>query len=321
MRRVGPWIVAMFACRGDVRDHGHEMPPPVRPPTVPTETSTPPPPDPDSTPSCEAVPFEATTPVPEASGAAWMTIDGKPMLVVIGDSGNHGAYALVDPDTGRTGERGKLPLGGGGDDLEGAAIRDGKLVALSSAGWIRVWERTANGFALIEGPYPLAAVELPDDDPPPHGSTGMVCPERHSNCGRNYEGLCLAPNPSSPRDGTRPCVGFAASKYDGSLYCLVDRGGKLAIDRDRSIHIAKRGRLADCAFSDTGELVTGNNLFGHSRVYRITGWNDPAHARLHDLGPIGVGFPEVIAIRGDLIYRMSDTGGAPSLTSKYRCKE
>ena len=34
---------------------------------------------------------------------------------------------------------------------------------------------------------------------------------------------------------------------------------------------------------------------------------------------IGVGFPETIAARADVIYRMSDTGGSPSLMTKYRC--
>ncbi|HLL21513.1 MAG TPA: hypothetical protein VK427_05250, partial [Kofleriaceae bacterium] len=34
---------------------------------------------------CTDLPFAATTPVPEASGAAWLDIDGKPALLVISD--------------------------------------------------------------------------------------------------------------------------------------------------------------------------------------------------------------------------------------------
>src|SRR5262250_380752 len=47
---------------------------------------------------CEALPFALTTPVPEASGAGWLVIDGKLSLVVVGDSGNRGAYGVVDPE-------------------------------------------------------------------------------------------------------------------------------------------------------------------------------------------------------------------------------
>ncbi len=263
--------------------------------------------------TCESLPFAESSPVPEASGAAWMTLDGKLGLVVISDSGNHGAYAVVDPDTGDTREEGKLPLGGGGDDLEGVAIRDGNLVGVSSAGWIRVWKREGSGFTLVDGPYPLGPVTLKKGPPEPD-DLGMVCSETHSNCGRNYEGLCLAPKP------TTDCLGFVASKNDGVLYCVFDRDGKLVVDRERAIPIAKSGAVADCAFSDSGELWVGSNLFDASRVYRVEGWQDPAHARVDEIDSLGVGFPETIAVRGDVIYRMSDTGGAPSLMAKYRCR-
>src|SRR3569623_1123910 len=66
-------------------------------------------------------------------------VDGK--LVAVGDSGQHGAYAIIDPDSGKTLEQGHLPLGDppdASDDLEGLSTLDGKLVAISSAGWISV---------------------------------------------------------------------------------------------------------------------------------------------------------------------------------------
>jgi hypothetical protein len=268
---------------------------------------------------CRELPFAETTPVPEASGAAWLEIDGALALVVISDSGNDGAYAIVDPDSGATREQGKLPLGGEGEDLEGIAARGGKLHVITSPGWIRVYERQGRGFALVDGPYPLGPIDLPGrrglGNQPPEG-TGMVCEAKYTNCGRNYEGLCLAPGPVTGR-----CVGFAASKADGHLYCVVERDGRLAVEHAGAIRIARPGAVADCAFSEDGRLYVGSNLFDAGNVYRVTGWDDPARARVTALGPLLVGFPETLAVRGDVIYRMSDTGGAPSHMKKYRCAE
>lgn len=240
------------------------------------------------------------------------------MLVVISDSGNHGDYAVVDPETGVTGERGKMPLGEAvTDDLEGLSSRDNKLYGLLAPGWILTWERHGARFDLVDGPYPLGPVDLPDkghgDKPPKHD--GMVCPGRNNNCGRNYEGLCLV-----PRDHvTGPCTGFVAAKADGNLYCLVDKDGRLQLDRTISLAITKPGALADCAFSDDGRLFAAGNLFDTANVYRVDGWADLAHAKVESLGTLGLGFPEVIAVKGDVIYRMSDTGGSPSLMTKFRC--
>jgi outer membrane protein assembly factor BamB len=269
-----------------------------------------------ATPSCEALPFAASTPVPEASGAAWLTVGGKLVLVVAGDSGNHGAYGLVDPDSGATVETGRLPLGDAGDDIEGLASRGGRLYGLTSSGWMRVWERKAAGFALVGAPYPIGPVDLPDhknQSRPPNGD-GMVCGAKAGNCGRNYEGLCLA---RAPRGG---CVGFAASKADGHLYCLTDEGGALAVHRDRAIAVSRPGALADCAFSDDDTLWAGSNLFDLGNVYRVAGWGDPAAAKVERVAALPVGFSEVIAVRGDVVYRMSDLNGAPSLMGRYRCR-
>ncbi|HSK05102.1 MAG TPA: hypothetical protein VK932_27825, partial [Kofleriaceae bacterium] len=269
---------------------------------------------------CRELPFAETTPVPEASGAAWLEIDGALALVVISDSGNDGAYAIVDPESGATREQGKLPLGGEGGDLEGIAARGGKLHVVTSPGWIRVYEREGRGFALVDGPYALGPIDLPGrrgslGNRPPEG-TGMVCDAKYTNCGRNYEGLCLAPGPVTGR-----CVGFAASKADGHLYCVIERGGRLAVEHAGAIPIARPGAVADCAFSEDGRLYVGSNMFDAGNVYRVTGWEDPARARVATLGPLLVGFPETLAVRGDVIYRMSDTGGAPSHMKKYRCAE
>ncbi len=270
--------------------------------------------------ACSELPFAESTPVPEASGAAWLDLDGALGLVVISDSGNDGAYAIVDPESGDTREQGKLPLGGVGADLEGIAARGGRLHVITSPGWIRAYERADRGFALVDGPYALGPIDLADKgggwgSKPPEGS-GMVCGAKHTNCGRNYEGLCLAPPGAAGR-----CVGFAASKADGHLYCVVERAGKLAVEHAGAIAIARPGAVADCAFSEDGRLYVGTNLFDAGNVYRVTGWEDPARAKVARLGPLLIGFPETIAVRGDVIYRMSDTGGAPSHMKKYRCAE
>jgi hypothetical protein len=266
--------------------------------------------------ACEQLEFAASTPVPEASGAAWLAVNGKPALVVVSDSGNDGAYGIVDADTGATIETGKLPLTDAvSDDVEGVATRGDRLYGITSSGWIMVWQRKGKRFQRIGEPYPLGPVDLPDtmnNDRAPEGE-GMVCKARGVNCGRNYEGLCLAP---SPRGG---CVGFAASKADGHLYCLTEDAGKLVVDRRRAISVARPGALADCTFSDDGTLWAGNNMFDIGNVYRVTGWDEPAKATVEMVASLAIGFPELLAVRGDDLYRMSDMGGAPSLMMKHRC--
>ena len=267
---------------------------------------------------CQALPFAESAPVPEASGAAWLTLEGKPALIVASDSGHKGAYSIVDAETGETRESGKLPLGQAGDDIEGLANRGDRIAGVTSSGWIREWKRIAGGFELPEPAYPLGPVDLADKggmgDRPPAG-TGMVCGARATNCGRNYEGLCLV----DPAHAKGPCIGFAASKADGHLYCLVEEAGKLAVKYEPRIAITRPGALGDCAFSDDGTLWAGSNLFDMSKVYRIDGWTAPESAQAVDIASLGIGFPETLAVRGDVIYRMSDTGGAPSLMMKFRC--
>jgi hypothetical protein len=260
---------------------------------------------------CEQLPFAQSTPVPEASAAAWWTIDeqsgslgagtssagGKRMLLVVGDSGQHGAYGLVDPDSGDTRKQGVLPLGDAGDDIEGLAARGERLYGLTSAGWMRVWKRDGNDLQLVDGPYPI-------------GDGDMICDRHRSNCKRNFEGLCLAPAAVPNAAG---CAGYAASKTDGALYCLVENSGRFTVTRDHAIAIANKNVLADCAYGDDGSLWAADNLLGLSQVYRIEGETPVPVAQL------GAGFPEVIAVRGDMVYRMSDAGGSPSLMTKFRC--
>jgi hypothetical protein len=251
--------------------------------------------------SCEQLPFAASTPVPEASAAAWLTVDGKQVLVVVGDSGQHGAYGLVDPDSGSTLEQGTLPLGDAGDDLEGLSALGDRLFGLTSAGWLRAWERRGKDFVLVAGPYAI-------------GEGDMICGKNRSNCARDYEGLCLRPSASTG------CVGYAASRADGALYCLTAGDAGYRVDRARVIPIARKGVVADCTYCDDCALRVGNNLFGKSQVFRVEGDADPEHAKVVPIAQLGAGFPEVIAVRGELVYRMSDAGGSPSLMAKFRCR-
>lgn len=250
---------------------------------------------------CPQQPFAASTPLAEASGAAWLTIDGKLSLVVVADSGHTGDYAILDPDTGETRELGKLPLGKLGDDLEGLAAHDDKLYGLTSDGQMRVWQRKGKAFELVDGPYAIGSE-----------ADGTTCAPR-KKCAINYEGLALAPQPQGS------CAGFACSKGDGHLYCLTEQHGRYVADPTKRIAVTRAGVLGDCAFSDRGTLWVGNNAFGLSEVFRVDGWANPATAEVVSANAFGIGFPEVIAARGDIIYRMSDTGGSPSLMVKFRC--
>lgn len=252
--------------------------------------------------------FAVSVPVPEASGAAWWTFDGKPALLVQADSGNDGAYAIIDPTSGAALETGKLPLGPAdkfgkkGDDVEGIASRGDRLYGLTSSGWMRVWKRTGTAFELVEGPYPIA----------PEGQ-GFVGALTDSNSVKNYEGLALAPAPVAG------CVGVACAKEDGHAYCLTEQAGKLVVDPARGVAIERKDAMADCAFAPDGTLYAADNIFGMNEVYRIDHWADPAQAKVTEIGQLGVGFPEGIAVKDNEIWRMSDTGGAPSMMGKFRC--
>lgn len=85
---------------------------------------------------------------------------------------------------------------------------------------------------------------------------------------------------------------------------------------------AAREALTGCHFEAGGAaLWAGANLLGRNRVYRITGWEIPERAVLEDLGSLGSGFPEALAVApGGLLYRFSDTSSKRSLVDKYMCE-
>ena len=281
--------------------------------------------------TCKQPPFAESAPVPEASGAAWIDHAGRRALFVISDSGNAGAYNIVAADTGETLARGQLAIGPHGDDFEGATRDGDDLVLALSAGYtVRV--RPKHDAWAAEDAVPIGDVIAADDEPKGHGTRpprgeAMVCDDsRTGNCGRNIEGICLAPTPVPPPASIAAadaCVGFVAAKADGHLYCLTRRDGGFHAEFARSIEVASPGMLADCAFADDGSLWTGNNLPGMSVVSRVANWQVPSAAVVEPIGPLGVGNAEVLAVTraGEAydIIRMSDTNTAPSAMVKFRC--
>jgi hypothetical protein len=203
------------------------------------------------------------------------------------------------------------------DDLEGAAWRrgaDGKpeLLTLTSSGALRRFAPdgkgglTRQGDAYAIGPAPYACDDL-----------------RGVNCGKNYEGLCLR-----RRGATARCAGYAASKTDSALYCVVDDHGKLGIDPVRPpIHLAvegmktKHGLLSDCAFGAEGGpaqdvLVVTTNVFGGSTSYVV----DEATGALAAIDLVGTTSNEAIAIDKDgSLYEFADDNGETSQAQRFTC--
>jgi hypothetical protein len=261
---------------------------------------------------CTKQAFATELSVPEASGSDWFEGANGPRILVIADSGNRGAWLEIDPGDGAVKAVGNLPLdGGASDDLEGLAISGGIAYAITSSGYLRSWKRGAERWEAVDAAYPIG--------PPGDKPQSLACANsRVVNCGKNYEGLCLADPPAA--DG---CAGFAVAKTDGTLICLT-RGadGRLAADPKRTIHLGEPGQLAGCEISPEGDRVwVGANLFGRNGVWAITDWRDPARAHVEHIGDFGPGFCESIAVGpGSIVYRFSDTGGAPSLVEKWGCR-
>ena len=264
---------------------------------------------------CQRLPFAAQIDLAEASGADWVPAEGaRPAhILVVGDSGNRGAYAAVDATSGAVLARGRLPLDGrASDDLEGLAAVGDDVYAITSSGWMRRWRRVADdwGFELADPAYPLA---------PRGDAAGLTCDV--VNCGKNFEGLCLRKD--AVESGA--CAGFAAAKADGRLYCLVradDVAGRLRLDPARTIAVSPPETLTSCDFApDSGLLWAGTNAFDGAMVYQIHGWRDPGTAVVEAVDRLGSGFPESMAVSPDgIVFRFSDTGGAPSSQDRYRCK-
>ncbi len=258
-------------------------------------------------PGCERQPFARSVDLAEASGATYLSA-GE--LLVVGDSGTHGAFVVLDASSGELLRKGQLPLDSiASDDLEGVSVMGGKVFAITSSGWMREWTQEEDSFTLLRDSYALA----------PKDAKALVCESPTSiNCAMNYEGLCLQRSP----DPGVACVGVAAAKATGELVCLVlESSGKLALNASRRIKVASPKSLSGCDFDEKGRLWFGTNFFAGSQIGFVEGWQSPETSVLTMLGSAGFGFPEAIALgKGGQVLRVSDTSGSPSLLSKYICR-
>ncbi len=293
-------MVAIACSRGT---SGQDPPPPTPPPAAATDAPVEPAAGGTDLGDCTRVTVAASVPVAEASGAVFLA-DGT--ILVVSDSGNDGAYVVIDAGDGHVVESGKLPLGASdgasrADDIEGLSRVGTKIWGLTSSGWVRAWERRADGpgFTLV-----VPAYRIDDED---------ACAVDTVNCGNNYEGLCLAPTAAAAA-ALGGCVGYAASKATGDLVCLVADGDRWRADPARRLHVSNPEALADCDVAADGTIWTGDNLFGRNAVHRIAG------GAIVATGHLGEGFPEVITVGPDgRIYRFSDMGGAPSRVAVHDC--
>jgi hypothetical protein len=256
--------------------------------------------------------FPSPLKVPEASIAAEVELRaGVREMLVVSDSGNSGAAILWKIPDGPV-RNINLPLDdGASDDLEGGAWRGGHLFIITSSGAVRRYSPDGHG-ALAEdgssyriGPPPYSCADL-----------GKV------NCGKNYEGLCLRAD--SPADGSTPrCIGYAASKKEGALYCVVMMDNRLAIDTVRKPLVLplERDSLSDCAFGAWGgpaqnTLVITTNIHGGSTSYVV----DEATGELKTLDVPSTLTNEAIAIdKTGALYQMMDDNGDESLALRMTC--
>jgi hypothetical protein len=156
--------------------------------------------------------------------------------------------------------------------------------------------------------------------PPP-----LSCDDLHGiNCGKNWEGLCLR-NPAAHAR----CAGYAASKQETALYCVVkDAGGRLAIDLGRPPMVLaldrllrREGVLSDCAFGAVGGpaedvLLVTTNVFGGSQTYLV----DESTGRASPLGVVATASNEGIAVdREGALYAFLDDNGETSDAARFVC--
>jgi hypothetical protein len=275
---------------------------------------------------CRTRPFTAAVPIPEGSDLAYLApgwgdgpAAGEAALAIPSDSGNHGLYVIISAADGRVLESGRLPLEpGSSDDIEGLSVLRGTLVGLTSAGLVRTWRRApAGGYRRAGDSYLLR------DRATPAREVSCADGARRFNCGRNYEGLCLR-----DRAPAGACIGYAAAKTDGTLYCLVEEPAgtasavpHLVVDSSRTLRVAPPEVLSGCHFSPDGsEVWVGTNAMFLNAVLRVRN-TAPAGTPVERIASLGGGFSEGIALGpGGIVYRISDAGTTPSLAHKYHCE-
>jgi hypothetical protein len=256
--------------------------------------------------------FAATLPIAEASAAAEVELlPGKREILVVSDSGNHGAaIAFAVGGDGASARKLMLPLDArAGDDLEGLAWKGGRAYALTSSGAVLAFSPDGKGSLRRDGDAyrlgePPTSCEKLDD----------------GNCGRNYEGLCLRAKRAPGR-----CDGYAAGRATASLYCVsIDGSGRLAADLSRPpIKLAVPGdALSDCAFGAEGGpaedvLLVTTNIHGGNATYVV----DESSGRLARLDAPPTLNNEGVAIdRTGALYVMMDSNSSPSFARRATCE-
>ena len=255
--------------------------------------------------------FTSPLHVPEGSGAAEVELTpGVREMLVVSDSGNDGAAVAVKiPD----GPVRSLTLSldtGANDDIEGIAWRGGHLFTLTSSGAVRRFTPDGKGGLARDG----SAYRIGE---PPYS-----CPNLEKvNCGKNYEGLCL--RDESNTDVKPRCIGYAASKKEGALYCVVMKDNQLSIDSVRKplVLSVPNDSLSDCAFGAWGgpgqsTLVVTTNVHGGSTSYVVNETTGEVKA----IDVPGTPSNEALAIdREGALYQVMDDNGDESLALRMTC--
>lgn len=267
---------------------------------------TPPPGTPGAITCARDTAFPAVFTIAEASGAVEVSIGGVPHLLVNADSKNKGAAILIPIPGGASPQSIVLPFDPAtSDDIEGLAAAGGAVYGLTSAGAVMRFLPSAGGFtrdgaAYRIGPQPLSCSKLTD-----------------TNCGKNWEGLCLR-RPPAAGAATPKCLGYAASKTESALYCVVMQGTTLSIDPTAApITLAlPKDSVSDCAFGASALVVTTNDGNG-SKSYVV----DEKTGALAPLPVTGHGSNEAVQVGADgAFYQFEDSSSKTSAASRFTCQ-
>jgi hypothetical protein len=250
--------------------------------------------------------FPSTVDLPEASAATEVELmPGKRELLIVSD-GHGKALAWAIPNG--PGRKLKLDLDDSASkDVEGITWHDGKLYTLTSSGAVRVFVPDGQGGLRaqgatygIEGPSP-SCKNLKD-----------------SQCGMNYEGLCLR-SPKAPG----ACAGYAAAKAHEQLICVQEIDGKLVTDPKRIFRIpgVHRKSVSDCAFGAQGPgeaaLLVTTNLKSGSLTFLL----DEASGALTKLEIPGTSSNEAIAVDHEgTLWIFADAHAKHSEALRFPCE-
>lgn len=218
--------------------------------------------------------------MPEASGAAWVSCAAGDGWLIVADNGNDGRATLLGADGTLLAEL-ELPLDeGAGDDMEGLAWSAGRLIGLTSSGYIRQWSLDTVAPQLIQ-----LAQAISED-------AQWMCGAQENNCGPNWEGLCLDP---APEPGG--CAGFVVSKTLGELVCLRASGASYTLDPTIRIEVTKEGRLSGCDYEPQSpyRLIVAGNDEAQNKLWEITTPRDLSTAQSEKLEIEGTLNQEAIA--------------------------